>query len=53
MAGGYIYILGSYTGMLYIGVTRNLYLRIRQVRTAGRSCSRASVVEKPRAAWVR
>jgi putative endonuclease len=27
MAGGYIYILGSHTGTLYIGVTSNLYLR--------------------------
>ena len=28
MAGGYIYILGSHTGTLYIGVTSNLYLRV-------------------------
>jgi predicted GIY-YIG superfamily endonuclease len=27
MAGGYIYIPGSHTGTLYIGVTSNLYLR--------------------------
>jgi putative endonuclease len=30
MAGGYIYILGSHIGTLYIGVTSNLYLRIMQ-----------------------
>jgi predicted GIY-YIG superfamily endonuclease len=30
MAGGYIYILGSHTGTLYIGVTSNLYLRVMQ-----------------------
>jgi putative endonuclease len=28
--GGYIYILGSHTGTLYIGVTSNLYLRVMQ-----------------------
>jgi predicted GIY-YIG superfamily endonuclease len=28
MAGGYIYILGSHTGTLYIGVTSNLDLRV-------------------------
>ena len=27
---GYIYILGSHTGTLYIGVTSNLYLRVMQ-----------------------
>ena len=27
MVGGYIYILGSHTGTLYIGVTSNLSLR--------------------------
>jgi putative endonuclease len=27
MSGGYIYILGSHTGTLYISVTGNLYLR--------------------------
>jgi hypothetical protein len=26
----YIYILGSHTGTLYIGVTSNLYLRVMQ-----------------------
>jgi len=26
MAGGYIYILGSHTGTLYLGITSNLYL---------------------------
>jgi predicted GIY-YIG superfamily endonuclease len=30
MSGGHIYILGSHTGTLYIGVTSNLYLRIMQ-----------------------
>jgi putative endonuclease len=30
MPGGYIYILGSHTGTLYIGVTSNLYLRVMQ-----------------------
>jgi predicted GIY-YIG superfamily endonuclease len=29
MAGGYIYVLGSHTGTLYIGVTSNL-LRVMQ-----------------------
>jgi putative endonuclease len=29
MSGGYVYILGSHTGALYIGVT-NLYLRVMQ-----------------------
>jgi putative endonuclease len=61
MFGGYIYILGSQTGTLYIGVTSNLYLRVMQHKegtlegftAAARSCSRASVVEKVRTAWVR
>jgi putative endonuclease len=30
MAGGYVFILGSHTGTLYIGVTSNLYLRVMQ-----------------------
>jgi hypothetical protein len=30
MSGGYIYILGSHIGTLYIGVTSNLYLRVMQ-----------------------
>ncbi len=30
MSGAYIYILGSHTGTLYIGVTSNLYLRVMQ-----------------------
>ena len=30
MSGSYIYILGSDTGTLYIGVTSNLYLRVMQ-----------------------
>ncbi len=30
MAGGYIYILGSDTGTLCIGVTSNLYHRVQQ-----------------------
>ena len=30
MSGGHIYILGSHTGTLYIGVTSNLYLRVLQ-----------------------
>ena len=30
MSGGYIDILGSHTGTLYIGVTSNLYLRVMQ-----------------------
>ena len=101
MVGDCIYILGSHTGTLYIGVTSNLYFRVmqhkegmlegftaaygckrllyfegyqdirtaiarekqlkagdakrsstgdHQVGTAARSCSRASVVEKVRAA---
>ena len=122
MAGGYVYILGSHPGTLYIGVSSNLYFRVMQhkegrlegfseaygckrllyfegyediriaiarekqlkgwrrekklnlirtinpefkdfaqkrctrehgVRHAARSCSRASVVEKPRTAWAR
>jgi putative endonuclease len=30
MVGSHIYILGSHTGTLYIGVTSNLYLRVVQ-----------------------
>jgi putative endonuclease len=30
MSGAYIYILGSHTGTLYIGVTSILYLRVMQ-----------------------
>jgi len=30
MSGGSIYILGSHTDTLYIGVTSNLYLRVMQ-----------------------
>ena len=30
MSGSYIYILGSHTGTLYIGVTSNLYSRVMQ-----------------------
>jgi putative endonuclease len=30
MSGAYIYIIGSHTGTLYIGVTSNLYLRVMQ-----------------------
>jgi predicted GIY-YIG superfamily endonuclease len=30
MSGSHIYILGSHTGTLYIGVTSNLYLRVMQ-----------------------
>ena len=32
MSGGYIYILGSHTGTLYIGVTSDLYLRVMQYK---------------------
>jgi hypothetical protein len=56
MSGGYIYILGSHTGTLYIGLTSNLYLRVIPRPSSAyrsRSRSRASVVEKLRAAWVR
>jgi hypothetical protein len=34
MAGGYIYILGSHTGTLYIGVTSNPCLRVCNIRRA-------------------
>ena len=30
MSGSHIYILGSHTGTLYIGVTSNLLLRVMQ-----------------------
>jgi putative endonuclease len=47
MSGSYIYILGSHTGTLYIGVTSNLYLRVMQHKegtwegfTAAYSCKR-------------
>ena len=30
MSGAGVYILGSHTGTLYIGVTSNLYLRVMQ-----------------------
>ena len=41
MSGAYISILGSHTGTLYISAYRS------------KSCCRASVVEKLRAAWVK
>jgi hypothetical protein len=47
----YIYILGSHTDTLYIGVTSNQYLRVMQHKEG--TCFRASVVEKLRTAWVR
>jgi hypothetical protein len=34
MSGGYIYILVSHTGTLYIGVTSNLYQRVMNIRRA-------------------
>jgi predicted GIY-YIG superfamily endonuclease len=34
MSGSYIYIHGSHTGTLYIGVTSNLYLRVMHIRRA-------------------
>ena len=47
MSGACIYILGSHTGTLYIGVTSNLYLRVMQHKegtwegfTATYSCKR-------------
>jgi predicted GIY-YIG superfamily endonuclease len=49
MAGGYIYMLGSHTGTLYIGVTSNLYLRVMQHKegtlegfTADYGCKRST-----------
>ena len=44
MAGGHIYILGSHTGTLYIGVTSNLYLRVMQHKEATLEGSR---VQRP------
>ena len=50
--GGHVYILGSNTGTLYIGVTSGLYTRIIQHRTGSRSgfahkygCNRLLYVE--------
>ena len=47
MSGSYIYILGSHTGTLYIGVTSNLYLRVMEYKegmwegfTAAYGCKR-------------
>jgi putative endonuclease len=47
MAGGYIYILGSHAGRLYISVTCNLHLHVMQHKenalkgfTAAYSCKR-------------
>jgi putative endonuclease len=47
MHGGYIYILGSNIGKLYVGVTSNLYVRVLQHRegtfkgfTADYECNR-------------
>jgi putative endonuclease len=47
MSGSYIYIVGSHTGTLYIGVTSNLHLRVMQHRegtwegfTAAYGCKR-------------
>ncbi len=47
MSGGYIYILGSHTGTLYMGVTSNRYLRVMQPKegtlegfTAAYGCKR-------------
>jgi putative endonuclease len=56
MSGGYIYILGSHTGTIYIGVTGNLYLRVMQRKegtlegfTAAYGCKRllCSRVQRP------
>jgi hypothetical protein len=44
MSGGYIYILVSHKGMVYIGVTSNLYRRLTQQKED--RLTRASVVEK-------
>jgi putative endonuclease len=53
MSGGYIYILGSHTGTLYIGVTSNLYLRVMQHKegtlegfTAAYGCKRLLCLER-------
>jgi predicted GIY-YIG superfamily endonuclease len=43
MAGGYIYILGSHTGTLYIGVTSNLYLRVMQQSRVQRPCTKVGI----------
>jgi putative endonuclease len=47
MSGGHIYMLGSHTGTLYIGVTSTLYLRVMEHKegtlegfTAGYGCER-------------
>jgi putative endonuclease len=53
MSGGYVYILGSDTGTLYVGVTSNLYLRALQHKegklegfTAAYGCKRLLYVER-------
>ncbi|MHB1021739.1 MAG: GIY-YIG nuclease family protein [Acidobacteriaceae bacterium] len=37
MPAGFVYILGSHSGTLYIGVTSNLYQRVMEHRTGVRS----------------
>jgi putative endonuclease len=44
MSGGYIYILGSHTGTLYIGVTSNLYLRVMQHKEGTSSGYRSKIL---------
>src|ERR1700722_10186689 len=53
MSGGYVYILGSDTGTLYVGVTSNLYLRALQHKegklegfTTAYGCKRLLYVER-------
>ncbi len=52
MSGGYLYILGSHTGTLYMGVTSDLYLRVMQHKegtlegfTATYGCNRLLYLE--------
>jgi GIY-YIG catalytic domain len=47
ISGAYIYILGSHTGTLYIGVTSNLYLRVMQHKEGTREGFTATYGRKP------
>ena len=61
MSGGYIYILGSHTGTLYIGVTSNLYLHVMQHKEGtlegftadydASACSTLNLSSRPTIGW--
>jgi putative endonuclease len=54
MSGGHIYILGSHTGTLYIGVTSNLYSRVMLLYFEGYDDIRRAIArEKQLKGWRR